>query len=146
MLEGAITIAGVALLALTFQALFHSRGESAKGIETINVMIRNLCNKLNQSNPIESDTNYLLESICKLRRRKGHIQKDIQNFFALFVVASANLIIIGVSSYIGFSDTNLTLIKLVNGWFFFFCFILGIFFIYRLYIELHRIDIESKAG
>ncbi|MCZ7394980.1 MAG: hypothetical protein ABOK23_05405 [Candidatus Methanoperedens sp.] len=142
-LEGAITIAGVALLALTFQILFHSRGESAKGIQTTDLMIRNICDRLNQSEQTRDDD--ILELICKLRRRKAHMQKDIQNFFALFVVASASLIIIGVSGYLGLDESNVLLIKTVAIWLFLFCFVYGIFFIYRLYLELHKIDMESKT-
>jgi hypothetical protein len=141
-LEGAASIAGVGLLALTFQVLSNSKVETQKGIEKINLMIKNLCHNLKQ-NP-ESGIDNLLETICKLRRRKSHLQKDAQNFFALFMASSSSLIFLGLIGIFGFSETNQNLFKSITVWFLLACFIFGIYFIRRLNSELHQISIESE--
>lgn len=141
-LEGAATIAGVALLGITFQVLSNTKTETQKGLQKIDLMITNLCNKLKQ-NP-NSGIDNLLETICKLRRRKSHLQKDAQNFFALFVASSSSLIFLGLLGIFGFSETNKNLFKLIAVWFLLACFIFGIYFIRRLYSELHQISLESE--
>lgn len=142
-LEGAATIAGVGLLALTFQVLHNSKAETQKGLQKIDSMIKNICDNLKQ-NP-NSGIDNLLETICKLRRRKSHLQKDAQNFFALFVMSSTSLIFLGIVGIFGFSEFNENLFKLFAVWFLLACFTFGIYFIWKLYSELHKISLESEC-
>lgn len=135
-LEGAIAIAGMALIALTLGVLFpYCRTETEKGIQKTDSLILSMVNGLTNK-PDDS----VLESICKLRRRKAHMQKDNQNFFFLFLIAAVCLIIVGILPILGFNEIYSTIIKASLSWLFLFCFSGGIFFIGRMFLELQRID------
>ncbi len=142
--EGAIVIAGVGLLALTFQTLSYSRRETIDSIHKIDVTIKSEINNI--IDPISDATialdENILESICKLRRRKAHLLKDNQNFFALFVMAAIILIFIGLIPFLGLNEIHHTILKMVFGWLFFLCLLSGIFYIGRLFFEIHKINME----
>lgn len=141
-LEGSIVIAGVGLLALTLGVLFpYCREETKKGIQKTDEMIISIVKDLTNSSQSKSRGS-LLESICKLRRRKSHLQKDNQNFFFLFLFASVCFILIGIFLLFGLG-TYYIILKASLVFLSVFSFVSGVYFIWRLFYEFRNIDRES---
>lgn len=143
-LEGAIAIAGVTLLGLTLGVLFpYCRGETDKGIKKTDKIILATVKNLTSHSSKPKFNDQTLESICRLRRRKAHLQKDNQNYFFLFLFTSVSFILIGILPLLGFQNSFLTILKPFLAWLAIICLTIGAYFIWRLFKELRAIDREG---
>ena len=140
MSDGAL-IAAVALVAVIISLVLTEREPIKKANAIVDAEIIKKTNAVCKDN--KTDVN--LDIICKLRRRKAHLQKDIQNCAATWFIAA-----LCFAAY-GFSSNNLSLndvektIALIASYIAMLTFSGGIYYLSRLLYEIKKIKSEVSV-
>lgn len=140
MSDGAL-IAAVALVALIVSLLFTEREPVKKANAIVDAEIIKKTKVVCKNN--KTDVN--LDIICKLRRRKAHLQKDIQNCAATWFIAALCLAAFGFSSNsLLLNDVEKT-ITLIASYIAMLTFSGGIYYLSRLVYEIKKIKSEVSV-
>ena len=137
MSEGAL-IAGVGLVGIIVTIVTTEREPITKANELINAEIVKKTKLLCENNTADT----ILEDICKLRRRKAHLQKDVQNCAATWSITALCLIIYGFLPSQLVNDVEKTTILIIS------CIAMltfsgGLYYMWRLLREIKKIKSET---
>jgi hypothetical protein len=141
MADGAYLIPAVGLLAVIFHILFKERKNIKDANKKIDDKIVEKAKLLIEND--EMDVN--LDIICRLRRRKAHLQKDMQNCAGLWSLSALFLFACELSSKLTASadgDSITTLIALAMAAS---TFLLGMCYLWRLVYEIKKINSEANT-
>jgi hypothetical protein len=142
MVESGCLIAGMALLALSIGVVDYQNKKIKNANKLTDNQIFKIGSQLSAPNPSLEEN---LEALCKLRRRKAHLQKDIQNCFGSWFLSSILLIFIGISSHLGLGD-YIDITKSISAYIFMLSLIAGSYYILRLTMEINRINREDESS
>lgn len=138
MSDGAL-IAAVALVAVIISLVLTEREPIKKANAIVDAEIIKKTKTLCEGN--KTDAN--LEIICRLRRRKAHLQKDIQDSAGTWFITALCLAIYG------FSSNNLSpmakITTLIVSCIAILTFCGGIYYIWRLLYEIKKIKSEANV-
>jgi len=135
MSDSGFLIAGMTLLVISIGVADYKKKQIEQANEKTDLEIIKIGKQLSSPNPsLEKD----LETICRLRRKKSHLQKDIQNVFVCWLSASMFLIFIGISSYLGLGDSS-TILEQIVSYLFILSILTGLYYLLRLTREINNI-------
>lgn len=139
MSDGAL-IAGVGLLAIIVSIVTTEREPIKNANSLINDEIFKKTRLLCGNNAVD----IILDDICRLRRRKAHLQKDVQNCSATLSITALCLIVYGFLSSPSVNNVEKTTI-LIASYIAMLTFSGGLYYLWRLLREIRKIKSETGA-
>ena len=140
MADGAYLVAAVGLVSVIVFIVFNERKPIRGANKIVDDKIIKETKLLCKNNGIDAS----LDRICRLRKRKAHLQKDIQNCAATWFITALCLAIYGFSSNPSPCDVEKTTL-LIASYIVMLTFSGGMYYILRLLYEIKKINSEASA-
>lgn len=142
MTNGAFLIPAIALVAGILHILFKERKQIEDANKITDAKIAEKAESLVKSNKMLND---VIDDICRLRRRKAHLQKDMQNCAGTWTITTLSLFVCEFSSNLstgsGVGSTALLAALVLAGS----TFLWGMCYLWRLIYEINKINSEVNV-